>query len=141
MENKPNLYVWGSANDRSFPVLPEELCLLKEGAVEDVLLGGCRALKFERKCSLLHAVIFKHEIIKEIWITVKELYYSLFFLILLVIMFLYFIHGLLIKFTRPNSRRPISSINILIFSHKKLYFLIFLYLHLQLGLVSTSFLP
>ena len=45
MENKPNLYVWRSANDRSFPVLPEELCLLKEGAVEDALSGSVPCLK------------------------------------------------------------------------------------------------
>ena len=45
MENKPNLYVWRSANDCSFPVLLEELCLLKEGAVEDVLSGRVPCLK------------------------------------------------------------------------------------------------
>ena len=79
----------------------------KKVLLKTYYLGVCCAWKFERKSSLLHAVIFKHEIIKEIWITVKELFYSLFFL--LVIMFLtsytYSIHSLLIKFIWPNSRR------------------------------------
>ena len=52
MENKTNLYVWGSANDRSFPVLPEELCLLKEGAVEDVLSGRVPCLKVREEVQL-----------------------------------------------------------------------------------------